>query len=191
MARFFVGWYNDSNGRWEGVPASDADQAFDAANGSAANSLAAKQTGRIGKYAAFPIDGATAAFFNTQFLAPNSNLSFTARGGGTLGNNITIQFVISGNNTPLTITTNGLNITVNVATNGTGQPTSTANQVKAALDANATAASLILTTLATGNDGSGVVAALTQTPLGGGDSGVAIVETLEIVQTTQATGTTW
>lgn len=64
----------------------------------------------------------------------------------------------------------GRDITVNSATNGSAVATSTSAQVKAAIEASAAASALVTVAHATGNDGTGTVAALAYTALTGGQS---------------------
>lgn len=78
-----------------------------------------------------------------------------------------IAYVVAGNNTPLSVavaTVSGITtITVNVATNGGGAATSTASQVKAAVDASMAASALVTDTL--DGDGTGVVSAFAATAI--------------------------
>jgi hypothetical protein len=190
MARFFVAWYNPSNGRWEGVNANDADQAFDAANGTQANALAASQSGHVGKFAAFPIDGAGTASLTTAGPA-NSNILYTARGAGSIGNQLQIAYVRAGNNTPLSVSVAGRTITVNLATNGTGASTSTGAQIAAAVTAHATAGPLVTAILAPGNDGTGIATEFAATFLLGGTDGLPTIEVLAPSSTFTQTADVW
>jgi hypothetical protein len=190
MARFFVAWYDTSTQNWIGINSDDSDDAFDAANGGAANSAAAIKSGKVGKFAAFPIDGANVASYTTAGPA-NSNVTFTATGGGTLGNTIRIAYVVSGNNTPLSVGVTGRDITVTVATNGSGVATSTGGQVRDAVNAHAVASLLVSATVATGNDGTGVVAAFALDTLTGGTNGAATVEDVSFTQQTTNTPSSW
>lgn len=81
---------------------------------------------------------------------------------------VTIAYVVAGNNTPLTVAVVGRAITVNVATDGGGAATSTAAQVRDAINSNTAAAGLVFASNAAGNDGTGVVTALAATALAGG-----------------------
>lgn len=69
---------------------------------------------------------------------------------------------------PVTVTVQGTQVTAHIATNSAGAPTSTASQVKAALEADAEVAKLITVALAPGNSGAGVVTAMAKTNLAGG-----------------------
>lgn len=152
------------------------------------------------------------ATLTTALTGSNNDLVFTARKAGGDGDNITVEYVVSGTDTPLGVGTNeplagnaiftgesreakwssslggfgrtgastrtsvtpveiqvsGSDITVNVATNGAGAATSTASQIKTALEADANVAALVTVALAPGNDGSGVVTAMAKTNLAGG-----------------------
>ncbi len=106
----------------------------------------------------------------TTNVGANANILYTAKTTGGGGNSDTVTYVAAGNNTPLSLAVSGSNITVNLATNATGGVTSTANQVLAALAANTSVTALVTPTIAPGNDGTAVVAALSQTPLANGTS---------------------
>lgn len=108
------------------------------------------------------------ATLTTALTGTNNDLVFTAKQGGPGGNSIRVEYIVAGTNTLLSIAVRGYDITVNVATDGAGAATSTASQVKSALEANADATRLITIALAAANDGTGVVTALTLTALAGG-----------------------
>lgn len=108
------------------------------------------------------------ATLTTALAGANNDIKYTAVARGTSGNSITVAYVVAGNNTPLTVAVVSNAITVNVATDAGGLATSTADQVKAAIEASAAASALVTVEDATGNDGSGVVAALAATALSGG-----------------------
>ncbi len=106
------------------------------------------------------------ASLTTSIPGANNDLTYTAWSGGMYGNGISVTYVVSGLSTALSVEVVGNEIIVHVATNGAGAPTSTASQVKAAVEA-AASAFLVSVALAAGNDGSGIVAALGQTFLSG------------------------
>jgi hypothetical protein len=189
MARYFVAYFNTSNGRWEGVNANDADQAFDAGSGTAANALAYQLTARPGKYSSFPIDGAATAVLSIG--TGNAGIDYTAKGSGTLGNQLTVRYVVSGNNTPLSVSVTGRDITVNLATSAGGAATSTAIQVRDAVNAHAVASTLVTAVLSSGSDGSGIPGAQTALTLAGGTSGGATVEDLQPSTAPVTTPSTW
>lgn len=118
----------------------------------------------IGKY--------TQATLTTAVAGTNNDLTYTARAGDTSGNSITVAYVVAGANTPLSVGVVGNAITVNVATNGSSAATSTAAQVRDAVMASTAARALVTVANATGNDGTGVVAAMGATALSGGAAGV-------------------
>jgi hypothetical protein len=105
-------------------------------------------------------------FLVTALAGANNDLAFIARTPGTTPT-VRVTFTVAGNNTPLSIAVVGEDITVNVATGAGGAATSTAAQVKAAIEAHAAASALVVVELAPANDGTGVVTALAQTPLAG------------------------
>jgi hypothetical protein len=116
-----------------------------------------------------------AAVLVTNLTGTENDLRLEAQKGGVAGNSITLTIVVAGNNTPLSVSVVGTAITVNSATDGGGLATSTAKQVRDALNANAQAFSLVKTTLKGPDLGTGVVVALASTPLvGGSDTAVAV-----------------
>lgn len=110
----------------------------------------------------------TNARLTTALTGTNNDSTFTATRPGAAGNDIRIRYVVSGVSTPLSVAVSGNDITVNVATSGASAATSTAAQVNAAVNAHATASSMVSAANATGNDGTGVVTALAFTNLTGG-----------------------
>jgi hypothetical protein len=110
--------------------------------------------------------GTAAVPATVNILSGNAGITYTAKTAGTGGNSITVAYVVSGNNTALSVAVVSNAITVNVATGGGGAATSTATQVKAAVDASGPASALVATALI--GDGSGVVSAVTATNLAGG-----------------------
>jgi hypothetical protein len=97
------------------------------------------------------------ATLTTALAGANNDLVYSARSGGSGGNSISVTYVVSGTNTPLSVDVQGAKIIVNVATDGGGAATSTATQVRTAVERAAN--NLVSVALAPGNDGSGVVAA--------------------------------
>jgi len=109
------------------------------------------------------------ASLTTALTGTNNDLVYTAVYGGAAGNDITITYVDPPtNNAALGVVVTGSDIVVNLATNGSSVITSTAAQVKAAIQASTDASRLVNVANATGNDGTGVVTALAETPLAGG-----------------------
>jgi hypothetical protein len=126
---------------------------------------------RGSRYRPFP--GAHFGYANkgqltTALAGSNNDLTFRANTQGVVGNSTTIAYVVAGASTPLSVSVTGSAITVNVATNGSSVATSTAAQVRDAVNAHAQAGQLVSAENATGNDGTGVVTALAATPLAGG-----------------------
>lgn len=103
----------------------------------------------------------------TTSIAGNNDLLYVAKVPGTAGNAIRVRYVVSGNNTPLSVSVAGNDITVTSATNGSAAATSTAADVKKALQANAAVNALVTVSNVLGNDNSGVIAALAYTNLAG------------------------
>lgn len=108
------------------------------------------------------------ATLTTACSGTHDDLVFTAAAAGPDGNNIRVRYVVSGTGTALSVVVEGKDVTVNVATDGSAAATSTAAQVKTALEANTDAAALISVALNSGNDGTGVVDAFSFTALAGG-----------------------
>ncbi len=122
--------------------------------------------------------GITSAVFpraslTTAFAGTNNDLKITAVRPGTEGNSARIAFVVAGVSTPLSVTRSGNDVTVNVATNGASAAVSTGAQVAAAINASDEAKHLLRAENATGNDGTGVVAAQAITALSGGSNPVS------------------
>lgn len=92
--------------------------------------------------------------YNVTAKGSNKDLVFTAVDSAVT--DITVTYVVAGNDTLLTIDVSGSDITVNCATNGGGTQTSTADEIRDALNGDAAAAALILTARATGQNGTGV-----------------------------------
>lgn len=114
---------------------------------------------------------AVAAALTTSLTGTNNDLTFTADAAGIGGNAIRIRYVDpAAPSAALSVTVAGNDITVNLATSAGSAITSTAAQVKAALDASGAAAALINTANAAGNDGTGVVTAMAYTNLAGGEA---------------------
>lgn len=109
-----------------------------------------------------------AAALTTALTGTNNDLTYTAKTVGASGNAITLTYVVAGVSTPLSVSVSGNAITVNVATDATSVATSTAAQVRDAVNASGPASALVTAANATGNDGTGVVTALAATPLAGG-----------------------
>lgn len=102
--------------------------------------------------------------------AGSTEIVWTARYGGVDGDSIRVRIVNPGaNNVTIDVTVAGDDITVNPATNAGGFLISTANQIVAAVNANAQAAALL--TAAAGGDGTGVPSAFAYTALAGGEDG--------------------
>lgn len=110
----------------------------------------------------------TAASLTTALAGTNNDLKYTAKDISANGNSVRVRYVVAGVSTSLSVSVSGLDITVNVATDGSSAATSTAAQVKAAVEASQPAANLVTVANAPGNDGTGVVTALGFTSLAGG-----------------------
>lgn len=98
----------------------------------------------------------------------NADVQYVAKAVGTAGNLVTVAYVVAGNNTALSVSVTGNAITVNLATSAGGAPTSTADQVIAAVNASGPASALVGASRAANQNGTGVPTAMTVTLLGGG-----------------------
>lgn len=117
-----------------------------------------------------------AAALTTAMAGANNDLTFTARraaGPGLQGNLITVALVDpAANSQALAVTVVGNAISVALATSGGGAITSTADNVRDAVNKDTAASALVRAERAAANDGTGVVTALAVTALAGGDSKV-------------------
>jgi uncharacterized phiE125 gp8 family phage protein len=100
----------------------------------------------------------------------SSELFITAKIAGTIGNQYSVELLVSGNNTPLSVSVTNNKLTINSATNGSATATSTVNDVIAEIYANAQASSLFDATNGSGN-GTGVVVAAANANLSSGVDG--------------------
>lgn len=116
----------------------------------------------------------TKASLTTALTGANNDLTFTAVQPGADGNQITIAYVNAGASKPLSVdfqrAANGpaRAVVVQLATDGSSVITSTAAQVRDAVNAHARAQNHVQAANAAANDGTGLVTALTATPLAGG-----------------------
>lgn len=114
------------------------------------------------------LTGATASL-TTAMTGTQNDVTLTARSAGAAGNSITLTLTNPGApNQTLQISVVSLAITASLATNGASALTTTASQLVTALQASSPAMALVSAALKSGEDGTGVVTALTSTPLSGG-----------------------
>lgn len=108
------------------------------------------------------------ATLTTSLTGSNNDLVFTALKRGPIGNNVRIQYIDPGGTTAsLSVACYGFDILVSLARAASAIIT-TANDITAAIAANADAAQLVSIANAGGNDGTGIVTALALTNLAGG-----------------------
>jgi len=125
-----------------------------------------------------PVD-AVRATVNVNPTGDDNSLTVTARAYGTSGNEIRVTYLDPGAaSQALSVAVAGPSIVVSLATNGGSTITSTAAEVKTAIEAHEPANRLVSVAIhtgdsGTGDDGSGVVTAMTATALTGG-AGTAI-----------------
>lgn len=127
----------------------------------------------------------TAASLKTGVVDTNNAITFAVRDAGPAGNLLTVAILDpGGKEKPLTVDIDGHDITVSLATNGTGsgELTSTAAQVIAAIEEHDTVSQLIAAANTGASSGVGKVAAVAKTNLAGG-SGVAVGRALTAADT--------
>lgn len=127
-------------------------------------------------------DDAAYATVNVNPTGNDNGLTFTALAPGVGGNEISIVYVDpEENDAALTVTVSGAAITVNLATSEVGAITTTAAEIKTAIEAHAVADTLVAVTIltsdtGTGDDGSGVVTAMAEASLtGGAGTGIGVL----------------
>lgn len=123
--------------------------------------------------ASMPVEPATpvnavAAVLTTNLTGTNNDLVFTAKTKGNTG--ITVAYIDPGATHTLSVAVVGKAITVTLGY-ATGAITSTASNVKTAIEANTAANALVSIANAGGNDGSGLVTAMAAAPLISGVDG--------------------
>lgn len=117
---------------------------------------------------------AVAATANVNPTGDDNSLTFTAKVYGAAGNNISLEYVDpAANDQALSVSVTGQAIRVSLATGVAGAITSTAAEVKAAVEAKQAAANLVSVAVHTadsgsGDDGSGVVTAMARANLASG-----------------------
>lgn len=122
-------------------------------------------TGKVGAEAT-PVDGAKAAV-TIVMTNDDADLTYTAQDYGAAGNDITVTHVDpSDTDQELAVSVDGTDITISLATGGTGTITSTANDVKVAIEETPAAAALVAVTV--DGIGEGVVEAKAKTSLANG-----------------------
>lgn len=105
----------------------------------------------------------------TGVVGSNNALTFTSKLDGELGNSSSLTLVDpKANSQTLAVSVSGRDVTVRLGTNGSGALHTTAAELKAAIEANASANALFTVTNTSGSNGSGMVAALRRAVLSGG-----------------------
>jgi hypothetical protein len=123
-----------------------------------------------------------ASLVETALVGDNNDLRFTATEAGLAGDGLTITYVDpSANNASLSFAITGTDIVISLATGAGGAITTTANQILTLLNSNLEAQKLVVVTLKSGSNGTGVVTALAETSLANGSDGGAITSTATLV----------
>lgn len=122
------------------------------------------------KYGKQP-DANVKATLTTALAGAQNDLTYTAVIAGTAGNGIRIRYVNAGATQALAVSKSGDDITVNLATDGSSVITSTAAQVRDAVNQHPPTAGIVRAANAAANDGTGLVTALAFTALSGGTDG--------------------
>lgn len=128
------------------------------------------------------ISGVSAALYQdegeeyvvTPALGSNRDICFVSKNHTTNK----VEIVVSGNDTPLSVSAVGPKLTINSATDGSGNATSTAADIVAAVNADADAFALFEARLPPGSTGAGVTGALAETTAHDGlaFTGLALVD---------------
>lgn len=119
---------------------------------------------------------AATAVLSTNLTGTNNDLDFTAVPVGNAGNGITVTYVDPGGATAslsVTVDVQERAITVNLA-RAASAITTTAAQIITAIAGNTDAAALVVATNHAGNDGTGIVTAMSASALTGGASNVSL-----------------
>lgn len=116
------------------------------------------------------VTGGAAATLNTGSEGADTGLTWTAKAVGAGGNDISVTLVNPGADGPLGVAVSGTDITVTLAY-ATAAVTSTADDVRLAVNASPAASALVTVTDTGESDGTGIVGAVTKTSLSGGGSG--------------------
>jgi hypothetical protein len=119
-------------------------------------------------YRRLPPEGSVAATLTTALTGLNNDIVFTAAIVGEGGNAYIMTYADSGIDQVFAIVVTNTGIVITLATSHTDVITTTANDIVAAINVNASARVLMSAALAAGNDGTGLVTALTATHLSGG-----------------------
>ncbi len=120
----------------------------------------------------------TVAAMTTTLTGDNNDISYEAVEAGAAGNAISITYTDPGQiNQSLSAAVVDTAITISLATDGTGAITTTAADIIALRAATPAMAALVVASNATGDDGTGVVTAMTTRSLSGGSDGAAIRST--------------
>lgn len=118
-------------------------------------------------------NGAESATLTTALAGNNNDLVFTSVAKNETANGITIKYTDPYNhNQSLNISVSGQDINISLATDAGGAITTTAAQIKTAIEGNTAAHALVTVANASGSDGSGIVTAMAKTNLAGGTTGI-------------------
>lgn len=117
----------------------------------------------------YAADGQGDGFYSTVDSKLETNhLRLISKVIGTPGDNTSLEIQVAGSNTPLSVSVATAAIVVASATGSGGAATSTARDIRDAINAHAAASALVYTKLTLGEDGSAIPGALAHTHLSGG-----------------------
>jgi phage tail sheath protein FI len=120
-------------------------------------------------------------------VGSNNALTFTSKLAGTLGNAIAVRFRNPGTNgATLAVSVSNQVITVSLATNGSAVATTTAAQIKTAIEGNATANALVAVTHTSASTGAGVASIVNTSFLSGGEDEAFPLNTPVLVTASRA-----
>lgn len=117
--------------------------------------------------------GIVTAMARTSLSGNINDLVYTSVLKNETANNITVKYTDTySNSQPFGLSVSGQDINVTLATNSTGAITTTAADIKTAIQNSSTASALVTVANASGNNGSGIVTAMVKTNLAGGTIGL-------------------
>lgn len=112
--------------------------------------------------------GFVKASLTTALAGANNDIVYTAVDGGPGGNQITVQYLVSGASTAYAFAVNGFDILVTSATSGASAATTLASTVLASIQGSIDASRLVTVAYSGADTGAGTIATLAKTNLASG-----------------------